>query len=41
MNDILFAGNNLESVKTVKSWLSKLFDMKDMGETDYMLGFKI
>ena len=41
VDDILLAGNNLEYVKTVKSWLSKSFDMKDMGEADYILGVKI
>jgi len=41
IDDILLVGYNLEYVKTVKSWLSKLFDMKDMGETDYILGVKI
>ena len=41
IDDILLAGNNLEYVKTVKSWLSKSFDMKDMGEADYILGVKI
>jgi len=41
VDDILLAGNNLEYLKTVKSWLSKSFDMKDIGESDYILGVKI
>ena len=41
VDDSLLAENNLEYVKTVKSWLSKSFDMKDMGEVDYILGVKI
>ena len=28
-------------MKTLKSWLSKLFDMKDVGEADYILDVKI
>ena len=39
VDDILLAENDLEYVKTIKSWLSKSFDMKDMGEADYILKF--
>uniref|UniRef100_A0A3Q7IVV7 Zinc finger, CCHC-type n=1 Tax=Solanum lycopersicum TaxID=4081 RepID=A0A3Q7IVV7_SOLLC len=35
------AGNNLEYVKIVKSWLSKSIDMEVMGEAYYILGVKI
>lgn len=38
VDDILLGGNNLEYLKTIKSWLSKSFDMKDMGDADYILG---
>uniref|UniRef100_A0A3Q7GJF3 Reverse transcriptase Ty1/copia-type domain-containing protein n=1 Tax=Solanum lycopersicum TaxID=4081 RepID=A0A3Q7GJF3_SOLLC len=41
IDDILLAGNNLEYVKIVNSWLSKSFDIKDMGEANYILGVKI
>ncbi|XP_075088370.1 uncharacterized protein LOC142170372 [Nicotiana tabacum] len=41
VDDILLAENSLKYLKTIKSWLSKSFDMKDMGEADYILGFKI
>lgn len=41
IDDILLAGNNFEHVKTIKSRLSKSFDMKDMGKTEYILGIKI
>ena len=41
VNDILRARNNLKFVQTIKRWLSSTFEMKDMGETSYILGVKI
>ena len=41
VDDILIVGNNLEFVQTIKRWLSSIFEMKDMGETSYILGVKI
>ncbi|KAH9678644.1 Integrase catalytic domain-containing protein [Citrus sinensis] len=41
VDDILLAVNNKEFVKTVKDWLYSKFDIKDMGETAYILGVKI
>ena len=41
VDDILIAGNDLEFVKTIKEWLSSTFEMKNMGETSYILGVKI
>ena len=41
VDDILIATNDKEFMLTIKSWLSTNFDMKDMGEADYILGVKI
>ena len=41
VNDIIIARNDLEFVQTIKKWLSSAFEMKDMGETFYILGVKI
>jgi len=41
VDDILLAGNNLEMINATKWWLSSVFDMKDMGETRYVLGVEI
>jgi len=41
VDDILIAGNDKEFVIAIKGWLSTSFDMKDMGEADYILGVKI
>ena len=41
VNDILLAGNDMEKIITTKGWLSSNFEMKDMGEIDYILGVKI
>ena len=41
VDDILIAGNDKEFVFAIKRWLSTNFDMKDMGEADYILGVKI
>ena len=41
VDDILLAGNNLKSVLTIKKWLSSNFEMKDMGEAEYILAVKI
>ena len=40
-DDILIAGNNVEYLKDIKSWLSSNFEMKDMGDVVYILGVKI
>ncbi|GJW76963.1 putative retrotransposon protein [Tanacetum coccineum] len=39
--DILIMGNNVTMLQDVKSWLSKCFSMKDLGEAAYILGIKI
>jgi hypothetical protein len=41
VNDILLAGNNKEFIKIIKEWLSLTFEMKDMGETSFVLDIKI
>ena len=41
VDDILLAGNSLDSVMAIKEWLSSNFEMKDMGEAEYILGVKI
>ncbi|KAJ9545518.1 hypothetical protein OSB04_025225 [Centaurea solstitialis] len=40
-NDILLIGNDVPTLQSVKSWLSKCFQMKDLGEAAYILGIKI
>jgi hypothetical protein len=41
VEDILLAGNDMDSIVTTKKWLSSTFEMKDMGETNFVLGVKI
>ncbi|OMO52435.1 reverse transcriptase [Corchorus capsularis] len=41
VDDILLAGNDMEMIVTTKKWLSSNFEMKDMGEANYVLGVKI
>ena len=41
MDDILLATNDKSLLYEVKQFLSKNFDMKDMGETSYVIGIKI
>ena len=41
VDDILIFGIDLEIVKEVKSYLSKKFDMKDLGEAKVILGMEI
>ncbi|KAL6313281.1 hypothetical protein AAG906_016189 [Vitis piasezkii] len=41
VDDILLATNDKGLLHEVKQFLSKKFDMKDMGETSYVIGIKI
>ncbi|KAJ9542704.1 hypothetical protein OSB04_029210 [Centaurea solstitialis] len=41
VEDILLIGNDVPTLQSVKSWLSKCFQMKDLGEAAYILGIKI
>ena len=41
VDDILLIGNNVGILSSVKVWLSKQFDMKDLGETSHILGIKL
>ena len=41
VDDVLLATNDLGLLREVKQYLSKNFDMKDMGEASYVIGIKI
>ncbi|KAL0396345.1 UNVERIFIED_CONTAM: Retrovirus-related Pol polyprotein from transposon TNT 1-94 [Sesamum calycinum] len=41
VDDILLVGNNMEMIVATQKWLSSTFEMKDMGEAEYILGVKI
>ena len=41
VDDILIIGNDIPILQSVKTWLSKKFSMKDLGEASYILGIKI
>lgn len=41
VDDILLIGNDIPTLQNVKTWLSKCFSMKDLGEAAYVLGIKI
>ena len=40
-DDILLVENSNKMIDTAKKWLSSNFEMKDMGEANYILGVKI
>src|SRR5215469_2009872 len=41
MDDVLIAKTSLSFMNTIKSWLSLNFEMKDFGETEFILGVRI
>lgn len=41
VDDILLLGKDIGMLSSVKVWLAKTFDMKDLGEASYILGIKI
>ena len=41
VDDILLIGNDVGMLSSVKTWLSKNFSMKDLGEASYILGIQI
>ena len=41
VDDILFIGNYVKKLSDVKVWLTKQYDMKDLGEAVYVLGIQI
>ena len=41
VDDILLIENDIEVLSSVKGWLQKQFDMKDLGEANYILGIKL
>ena len=41
LNDILIIGNDVGTLSSVKVWLSKQFNMKDLGEASHIFAIKI
>ncbi|CAL9098002.1 unnamed protein product [Musa textilis] len=41
VDNILIIGNDVGMLSTVKTWLSRHFSMKDLGEASYILGIRI
>ena len=41
VDDILLIGNDKESMNDINDWLSRKFEMKDLGNASYVLGIKI
>lgn len=41
VDDILLATNDLDLLHDTKKYLSNNFEMKDMGETSYVIGIEI
>ena len=41
VDDILLIGNDVKTLTSVKHWLAEQFDMKDLGEANYVLGIQI
>ena len=41
VDDILLIGNDIGVMLLVKVWLSSQFDMKDLGEANFILGIKL
>ena len=41
VDDILLIGNDVGGMSSVKIWLSSQFDMKDLGEANFILGIKL
>ena len=41
VDDVLIAGNDMSLINAAHDWLSSNFDMKDMGEANYILGVRI
>ena len=41
VDDILLIGNDVGKLYEVKIWLAKQFDMKDLGESAYIMGIQI
>jgi len=41
VDDILIFGTNIDAINVIKSFLSKSFDMKDLGEANVILNIKL
>jgi hypothetical protein len=40
IDNILFIGNDIRILSSIKVWLFSQFNMKDFGEANYILGIK-
>ncbi|KAM1377387.1 hypothetical protein ACFX1Q_038885 [Malus domestica] len=41
VDDIILAGNNIQAIEDIKSFLTKQFKLKDLGQLKYFLGIEI
>ena len=41
VDDMIVTGNDLEEMKALKEYLSKEFEMKDLGPLKYFLGIEV
>ena len=41
VDDILLIGNDIRLMSSVKVWLSSQFDVKDLGEANFILEIKL
>ena len=41
VDDILIMRNSVDMMLSTKAWLSKVFSMKDLGDTTYILGIRL
>ena len=41
VDDILLIGNDKESMNDINDWLSRKFQMKDLGNASYVIGIQI
>ena len=41
VDDILLIGNDVRVMSSVKIWLPSQFDIKDLGEANFILGIKL
>ena len=41
VDDILIMGNSMDMMLSTKTWLSKVFSMKDLGDASYILEIRL
>jgi hypothetical protein len=41
VDDMLLIGNNMDAIKEVEKQLASKFDMKDLGETNFIVGWRL